>query len=311
MVLRYSGASMAAAVMIASLETHVGARASRSISNVTYVWDCDNTTDNHNLDLFQISTPIASGKGVAEEGRKTHEKIATTHIADSCFGIYPCDVSKPDLSFTMPRCRDCCEKRWAFFGNEFVEALDGSALSGRWARNIAPCAFVAGSKDEKPRPAKGAAELSWPQIKALSDLYRINGEVSKQADFSELDDVLEERILEKAAVVFAETFLRVKHNDLAWLGEQNLIEEPEQRCSMFYNMEFPPIQRPSPIRRDHSGTVEEPFISPRFSTTPRKGGGKLLQSSLAFLWETGPSGKMDHGASSRQQDLLSDDHSTQ
>lgn len=305
MVLRYFGASMAAAVMIASLET-----SSATVSNVTFEWSCEKTAaGTQNLDLLEISTPILPDGAVATEDMKTREKVASVYIADTCFGMYQCDTGFVRPGVEMPDCKECCEKRWASFGNEFVEALDAAALSGRWAHNIAPCAFVS-TNGEKPRPATKASELSWPQIKALSDLHRINEEIQKQADFDDVDDGVEEKIFENAAVLFTETFLRMKHKDLVRIEQmsQGSQEYMEERCQTFYKKEFPTIQlRPTPIRRDSSGVITEPFISPRLAG----GGRSLLQSSLAVLREIGPSGEMDPGASSRQQEALSDDTATQ
>lgn len=315
MVLRYNGASIAAAVMIASLERNV-AHASRQIFDTSYEWSCDDTAENHNLDLVEIRTPIGDGAAVSTAAVTTREKVASVYIADTCSGEYRCDVRDQDMVYTTPQCRACCEKHWAPFGKDFVEALERASLDERWADKIAACAFVADIPSN--RPAKDATELTAEQVKALGDLHEIVEEVASSSYFQELDDTVQERIIEKASLIFAETFLRLKRNDL-WRTKQHApMDDPEKRCSEVYNAEFRAIQKPASLGLSDSGRnsfrVEEGFFSPRFSfaeTPSTSSQTSRQQSSLAFLWDLGPFAKTDSGASSRQQEIPCDEQGKQ
>lgn len=312
MVLRYSSVSIAAAVMIARLSDQTVAHASSSISDTGYEWACEDTAEAHHLHLYEIRTPIRGGESVANEA--TREKVASVYIADSCAGKFQCERKDyNNYTFVVPKCQRCCHERWALFGKEFIEALDRADWDHAWADKIASCAFVpATSANDMSsvsgwnRPAKEAAELTPAQVKALGDLNGIVDEINDFSDFNEADDMTQERILERASVIFAETFIRVKRDELQRVqARAPMDDQPEKLCRGVYEEEFPSIQQgfgkisPAPLE---SFRMEETFFSPRFSLAEEPSKPVTTQSSLAFLWDLGHFGKIDHGESSRQHD---------
>jgi hypothetical protein len=213
---------------------------------------------------------------------------------------------------TIPRCQDCCEERWAPLGKEFIEALTTVEWKDDWAEKIAACALVDLKSDGNPTPANAATELTPTQVKALGDLHEIVDAKALAADFNELSDSMQEKVLHLASVIFAETFLRLKHDELWRTQQHDPLTDPEERCQRLYDVEFPSdvVDHPPAIVRHDSGHFEDTFISPRFSSGLSISPPPATQSSLAFLWELVPSGKMDPGASSRQQETTSDEPET-
>merc|ERR1719375_2176591 len=102
-------------------------------------------------------TSSTSAHHVENKEMTTREKVASIYIADGC-AKGECTYAVGNVSYQLPICQQCCEKRWASYGKEFVEALERVAWTPDWVARIAPCAFVDPETEKEkgahPRPAR-------------------------------------------------------------------------------------------------------------------------------------------------------------